>query len=212
MRRKLIVLGAGGHGKVVADVVSLMEGYEILGFLDADDRLWGREVAGLPVLGGDDRMRDLPPGTWFVVGIGSVRNAVPRMAVFERASGQGLAPAQAIHPSATVARSATIGPGCALMAGSVVNPGATLGANVIINTGAIVEHDCRVGDHTHVATGARMSGEVTIGRAAHVGAGATILQQVTIGDHAVVGAGAVVIRDVPAGATVVGVPARPIRK
>jgi UDP-perosamine 4-acetyltransferase len=211
MRRKLIVLGAGGHGRVVADVLRLMPDCDVMGFLDADAGLWGREIAGLLVLGGDDRMTGLPAGTQFVVGIGSVGNTAPRVAAFERALAHGLEPGRAIHPSATVSQSATIGPGCALMAGSIVNPHATLGANVIVNTGAIVEHDCRVGDHAHVATGARMSGDVTIGRAAHVGAGATILQQITVGDRAIVGAGAVVIRDVAPGSTVTGVPARPAK-
>ena len=210
MPTQVIGLGAGGHAKVVIDILIREEHRRLAGLLDKDPALWGREVMGLPVLGGDELLPGLREKGFaaFFIGLGGVGDLSPRIALFEAALAAGLTPVEAVHPRAVVAESAILGPGITIMAGAVINPGAELGKNVIVNTGAVVEHDCLIRDHAHIATGAVLSGGVRVGRAAHVGAGAVVRQGLTIGEEALVGAGAMVVEDVADGAVVVGNPAR----
>jgi UDP-perosamine 4-acetyltransferase len=209
---RVVGIGAGGHAKVVIDILRLMGGYEIVGLLDADKALWGTEVLGVRVLGDDSLLPQLHKQgvNDAFVGVGTVGDTQPRIRLYETARRHGFQIVRAVHPRAVVAPSAEIGHGPTIMAGAVINPDARIGDNVIINTRAVVEHDCIIGDHVHIATGAVLSGTVIVGQGAHVGAGASVRQGITIGERAVIGAGAVVVRNVPAGATVVGVPAEPI--
>lgn len=213
-KKKIVGFGAGGHAKVVIEILRAMGDFEPAGLLDAGQRTRGLRVLGVPVWGGDDQLHDLVVRgfKYFFVGLGSIGDASSRRAVYERALAAGLQPVKAVHPHAVVSASATLGPGVTIMAGAVINASAALGANVIINTGAVVEHDCTVGDHAHVATGAKLGGTVRVGRLAHIGAGATIRQGINVGEAALVGVGAVVVKDVPAGMVVAGVPARPLRQ
>lgn len=183
------------------------------GILDADASRWGGALDGIPILGGDDLLPQLRKQgvSSFVVGLGSVRDTNPRSRLFSLALEHGLEPLTLRHPTAICSTIVTLGPGCQLLPGSIVNVGASLGANVIVNTGAIVEHDCVLGDHVHVATGASLAGNVVVGAGAHIGIGAVVRQRISIGEAAVVGAGAVVVRDVPAATVVAGVPAEPLR-
>jgi UDP-perosamine 4-acetyltransferase len=210
---RLVCLGAGGHAKVVLEALRTSFAGEIVALLDADRARHGQVIGGVTVAGDDGKLGDLAAAgvDAFIVTVGMVGNAAPRRKLFALGQASGLTPVSAIHATAIVSPSAVLGAGVAILAGAIVNTGATIGDNVIVNTGAIVEHDCRIGDHAHIATGARLSGDVTIGAGAHVGVGASIRQGVRVGDAAVVGAGAVVLEDVPAGTTVVGVPARPMR-
>lgn len=209
-----VVLGGGGHAKVLIESLRLSAGATPRVILDADRSLWGTEVLGVPVLGGDDRLSAVVAEgiTAFVVGVGGVGDNRPRRRLFELAVSYGLTPVTARHPSAIVSPSCGIGAGTVLFPLAVVNAGVSIGMNVIVNTGAIVEHDCRIADHVHLATGARLTSGVTVGAEAHLGAGSVVRQGITIGDRAIVGAGAVVVRDVQPGTIVVGVPARPLRK
>jgi UDP-perosamine 4-acetyltransferase len=208
----VVGLGAGGHAKVVIDILRNLGGFEIRGLLDPRP---ARELGdlGVPLLGDDSLLPALmAQGVRTVfVGVGGAHGTSVRRALFESARALGMDVVAAIHPRAIVSASAMIGAGPTIMPGAIVNAGAKLGDNVIVNSGAIVEHDCVLADHVHVATGARLAGAVRIGASAHVGIGATVLQGVTIGERAVVGAGAVVLRDVPAGTIVAGVPARTLR-
>ncbi|MCL4841093.1 MAG: NeuD/PglB/VioB family sugar acetyltransferase [Bryobacteraceae bacterium] len=189
--RELVIWGAGGHGKVVADAARGMGVWEGIRFVDdAREGSW----IGLEGLGVE-----------FVVAVGS--NAA-RARCFEEGLKRGWRAVVVVHRSAVVAEEVELGEGTVVLAGAVVNADARVGRNVIVNTAAVVEHDCEIGDGVHVSPGSVVGGGVTVGAGAQVGIGAVVLPGVTVGAGAMVGAGAVVVRDVRAGATVVGVPAR----
>lgn len=209
-----MIVGAGGHGRVVAEAVELGGAHLVVGFVDRDPGLHGRAVGGLRVLGGDELLGELVADgvTGFVIGVGSVGDASVRAHLYEHGLTVGLTPVTVVHPTAAVSPSARLGSGTVVLAGAIVNAGAAVGDNVIINSQVVVEHDCVIGDHVHVATGAQLASGVRVGAGAHIGAGATVIQGCCVGAAGVVGAGAVVIRDVADATTVVGCPARPIRR
>lgn len=204
-----VILGAGGHARVVLDALVARSHWPRLAFLDRDPALRGRQISGVPVVGDDgDLVHARANGfTHFIVGVGGVGDNAPRLTLFEKGLASGLEPATVLHPAARLAASSAIGGGTAVLAGVIVNPNAAIGRNVVLNTGCIVEHDCRIGDHAQVSPGAIVLGGVSVGRLAYIGAGAVLIQGVRIGEGAVVGAGAVVLGDVPDGARAVGVPA-----
>lgn len=208
MNGAILILGAGGHAKVLLDAL-LAGGFAPLGLLDRDATRVGGEVLGCPVLGTDAALDGFDPReTLLVNGLGSTRHAGARAALFMRMREQGYRFLSVIHPAAVVATSASLGQGVQIMAGAVVQAGAVLGDNVILNTGARLDHDCRLGDHAHVAPGATVCGGVRIGPRTHLGSGATVIEGTTIGKDCLIGAGAVVVRDVPDGVTALGMPAR----
>lgn len=205
----VVGFGAGGHAKVVIEILRSMQEYEIVGLLDT--RLErGAKVLGVEVLGDDSVMTELKQRgiEHAFIGVGTVGDAQPRRQLYEKVVGSGFQIVPAIHVAAIVSSSAKLGAGPTIMAGAIVNANAAIGDNVIVNTGAIVEHDCEIGDHTHIATGARLAGGVQVGPNAHIGIGAVVRQEIRIGEGAIVGAGAVVVKDVPDFKIVIGVPAR----
>lgn len=214
-RRPLAVgLGAGGHARSVVDALLLDCRYEVMGPLDANPALTGRELLGLPILGDDRLLPSLRErgARHFFLGLGGTGGECRRRALFELGLQSGLEPVDVVHPKAVVSPFSRLGRGVVVLAGAVVNACARLGDGVLVNTGAIVEHDCGIGDHAHLATGARLAGMVGVGEGAHVGAGAVVREGVQIGAGALVAAGAVVVEDVPCGATVAGIPARPLER
>ena len=213
-RTRVFGLGAAGHAKVVIEILRLRDEYDLVGLLDANPKLSGSSVGGVKILGDDTLLSDLyNRGTRKAfIGIGSVGDATNRRELFRKLKDLGFDLVSAIHPRATVSPSAEFGEGPIVMANAVVNADARIGDNVVINTGAIVEHDCILEDHVHIATGARLAGGVTVREGSHVGVGASIKQGVIVERGAIVGAGAVVIDDVPEGVTVVGVPAKILKK
>ncbi len=212
MDTKLIILGAGGHGKVIADTARSC-GWTVAGFVDRADRGRIAEPGGAKVIAlQSDFLEDLETSkllprdaTAVTVAIGN--NAV-RLDLTRQMQALGFDTPSLIHPSAIVSVSASVGQGTHILPGAIINASATIGDAVIINTGAIIEHDCKIAHGVHVSPGAVLAGEVQIGECSWVGAGAVIINQVKIGANAIVGAGAVVIRDVPDNSTVVGNPAR----
>lgn len=203
--RPVIVVGAGGHGRVVADALRA-SGREVLGFVD---RIASPE-RDAPILGDDDRL-DPAGGYDLANGIGGTGRAETRelrRAVQIRLEARGFRFTGVRHPSAVVSPEAAVGPGVQILARAVVQTGARIGAGAIVNTGAIVEHGCRVGAFAHCATGAILCGDVTVGEGAHIGAGAVVRQGVILEPGVVVGAGAVVLEAGTEPGALIGVPAR----
>lgn len=198
---KIIILGAGGHAKVVADIL-LRQGAHIIGFLDDDADTCGKRLLGIEVLGAISFLSDLQ-NVILVQGIGANR-VRKRLA---DSLNPGIRWKQVIHPSAIIAPSAKIGIGVVVAAGAIINPDAVIGDHVIINTGASIDHDCTVEAYAHIAPGARLAGGVKVGSGTLVGIGASVIPYRTIGEWATIGAGATVIRDIPAQVTAVGIPA-----
>lgn len=209
MNHSIIVIGAGGHGAVVADAL-LAAGETVLGFTDPDERLRGRRLCGLMVLGDDETVlpTHAPAAIRLANGIGGVRGTAPRQRVQQRLQAQGWRFVSVRHPSAVVSPFARLGDSVQLLAASVVQTGAELGEGCIVNTAAVVEHDCRIGAHVHVAPGALLCGDVVIGARCHIGAGAVVRQGLRLGDDTLVGAGAVVVKDFAGSGTLAGTPAR----
>ena len=210
MNAPIIVIGAGGHAKVVID--ALERGQEtILGAVDIDPAKHGRSLLSVPVLGGEDVLNGHSAMSVLLVNaIGSIGDTEGRRSVFLRFKDRGYRFHTVVHPAAVVAGDVEIGEGSQIMAGAVVQAGTSIGANCIVNTRSSVDHDCRIGDHVHVAPGSTISGGVTIDERCLVGAGATIIQGLAIGPQCVIGAGAAVISDIGAQTTVLGVPAKQV--
>jgi sugar O-acyltransferase (sialic acid O-acetyltransferase NeuD family) len=199
-----VVVGAGGHARVVIDAAQRERiAQASLAFADDNELLHGQVILGCRVMGAIIDV--VLPGTRFHVGIGENHT---RENLYRRLIAHGATPFIVMHPAAAVSAYARLGEACFVAAQAVVAPVSEIGVGAVINHGAVVDHHCHVGDFSHVGPGATLAGGVVVGRCALVGAGANVLPGVAIGDGAVVGAGAVVVSDVPAGAQVVGVPAR----
>ena len=207
-RRTVVVYGASGHGKVVADLVQLVPELELLGFLD-DGLPAGQGPLGFHVLGGFDWL-DRPEAHGVEVAFGIGQNPI-RARVFQRLADKGVRLLTVVHPTAAIAASASLGAGTVVMANASVNPDARVGKGAIVNTGAVVEHDCVVGDFAHLSPNAAMGGASELGLGAWLGLGATVLPLKKVGARTIVGAGAAVIGDLPEDAIAVGVPAKVIR-
>lgn len=210
---KVIGLGAGGHAKVLIEIIRLINEYEVVGLLDPDIRKIGTLVKGVSVLGDDSLLSEMhSQGVLFAfIGLGGVGNTCTRQRLYSKTVLSGFSIASIIHPKSIISLSAQIGQGAHILPGSIINADVRVGQNVILNSGAIIEHDCMIGDHVHIASGARLAGGVRIGEGTHIGMGASVLQGIKIGEKVIVGAGAVVTKDVPPEMTVVGVPAKPIK-
>lgn len=208
---RCVIVGAGGHGRVVLDILINAGAQEVVGFIDSDTELAGRRVDGRRVLGdlaALPRLRDEMGIEGAVVAVGD--NGV-RRDFAERIEQMGLRLTNAIHPSANLAHNVSLGRNVVVAAGALICAHCQIGDSVILNTGCIVDHESMIGTATHVCPGARLAGRVTVESGAFVGIGATVIQNIRIGYEAVVGAGAVVISDVQPLTMVVGVPAREIK-
>lgn len=214
MTQPIIGLGAGGHAKVVIEILRLTGQYNFIGLLDMRRELWGTQVLDVPVLGDDSMLPKIQSQGVrdAFIGVGAAGDTRPRQQVFESLQSAGFRIVSVVHPGATLSPSARVGPGLSIMAGAVVNASVRIGKNVIVNTGAIIEHDCVIGNHVHIATGARLGGNVTVGAGTHIGLGGCVRQGIRIGRHVIVGAGAVAINDIPDNLVVAGVPARELMK
>lgn len=206
---KVVIVGAGGHGKVVADILALSRKREaVFGFIDDNTALWGENIAGVPVLGSLSRLKLIcrqHTGLSVIVAIG---NNSARQKLVTELKGYGIKYTNSIHPRAVIAGDVKMGVGVMVMAGAVINPGAIIGDHSIINTGATIDHDCILEDFVHISPGVNLAGKVKVDERAHVGIGAAVLPGRRIGCGSTVGAGSVVVQDIPAEVVAKGVPAR----
>ncbi|MCA9330946.1 acetyltransferase [Candidatus Saccharibacteria bacterium] len=207
---RLLIIGAGGHAQVVADILLLQQkaGLDIdpIGYLDDDPKLIDQFRLGLPILAPVNQIASYKDCA-IIVGIGD--NYV-RRALYNLLMRDEVRAFVAAHPAATVASDVSIGEGTVIAAGVVVNTGSVIGQNVILNTACTIDHHNVISDHVHIAPGVNLGGGVQIGEASLIGVGATIMPQRCVGSNAIVGAGSVVVKNVADGTIVAGVPARMI--
>ncbi|OCW29302.1 acetyltransferase [Pseudomonas aylmerensis] len=205
----LVMLGAGGHAKVLLSLAKA-SGLHVIGVCDPELHRSGVLMwRGLTVLGGDDALEPLDRArVGLINGIGQVVGSTLRRTIYELAVARGFLFPPLVHPSACVDESAVLGQGVQVMAGAIIQPDVILGCNTIINTRASVDHDCTVAAHVHIAPGATLCGNVQIGTGTFVGAGATVIQGLMLGEYAVVGAGTVMVRDLAARNVLLGQAAR----
>jgi sugar O-acyltransferase (sialic acid O-acetyltransferase NeuD family) len=204
--RELVIVGAGGFGRETAQLVAVLPGVALRGFLDDDPALG--EVDGFPVLGGT---ADPPADTDLVVCAGSPGNIAVRSLLVDRLNLPPERFATLIHPSCQVSATSKVGPGSVLQAQCALTASVQIGAHVAIMPQVVLTHDDVLEDFVTIASGVRLSGNVRVGRGAYVGTGALVREGLTIGPGALVGMGAVVTRDIPAGEVWAGVPARFLR-
>lgn len=208
---KIILVGGGGHCKVIIDIIKSTNEYEIIGITDKEGI--GTNILDIPVLGDDSILEELynrGVKNAFVC-IGALNNILIRDKIYFNLKNIGFNIPKLVHKSAVVSPYANINSGTCVMAGSVINPGVEIGQNCIINTSSVIEHDCFVGRNTHISPRSCISGGCRIGDNCHIGAGSSVIQGLNIGNHVVVGAGAAVIRNLGDMVTAVGVPAKIIK-
>lgn len=192
---RLIIIGASGHGKVIADI-AVKNGYEDIVFLDDDESI--KECAGFPVVGRTQDAKALEGDKIVAIGNAEIREKIQKE----------IETITLIHPDAVIGRRVSLGKGTVVMAGAIINSDTVIGDGCIINTAASVDHDCVVGDYSHIAVGAHLCGTVHIGRSTWIGAGATVSNNIDICSTCVIGAGAVVTKDISIAGTYIGVPAK----
>lgn len=204
MSKSVVIIGASGHGKVIADIIVNSDD-KVLGFLDDADDVQGKKIIGFPVLGKIAdyvNYRDCE----FVIAIGNpfIREKIAIELPVKWYT--------AIHPTAVISSlDVEIGEGTVIMANAVVNPSVKIGKHCIINTGAIVEHDNILEDYVHLSPNVTLTGIVKVGKSTHIGAGSCTKQVINIASDCIIGAGSVIVKDITESGTYVGVPARKIK-
>ena len=206
----LLLLGAGGHARVVAETALATGRFSRIAFLD--DRCTGPaqlpDQLGWPVIGPFAAALDPHIRQKFSAALVAIGNATLRLQWSPRLAAAGYELPVVIHPTAWVSPSAQLGAGSVVFAQAAIQAQAVIGRGAILNTGCSVDHDAQLGDGVHICPGARLAGEVQVGNRSWIGIGASVIQQIRIGADVTVGAGAAVVVDLPEGATAVGVPAR----
>lgn len=194
--KSIILLGAGGHAKVLLDIL-LEQNAKIIGIAEKDGADRPSDLYGVPVIGSDSDIGSyLSDEIELVNGIGSVGSTALRQKIYEKFKRYGYCFRQVIHPQAVISRRAELGEGVQVMAGAVVNIGTRVKENSIINTNASIDHDCIIGAHVHIAPGVTISGGVTVGDGSHIGTGAAVVQGIEIGKHVLIEAGGIAVKSV----------------
>ncbi|WP_418787227.1 acetyltransferase [Holdemanella biformis] len=198
--KRLVIIGASGHGKVIADIAE-KNGYSDIVFLDDNGDI--KECAGYPVIGKTVDAFQINGDKFVAIGNSQVR---------ERILKKIANPVTLIHPNAVISRRVEIGDGTVIMAGAIINSDTRIGNGVIINTGSSVDHDCEIDDYCHISVGAHIAGTVVINKNTWIGAGATVINNVNICNNCMIGAGALVLDDIKERGTYVGVPVKRLDK
>lgn len=201
--KQLVIIGASGHGKVVADIAK-KNGYSRILFLDDNEAV--KACGGYPVVGKSAQFREYDCDFFVAIGNPTIRQRIQEALVSARKTVPTL-----IHPSAVIGENVVLGTGTVVVAGAVINPGAVIGDGCIINTGSSVDHDCVIADFVHISVGAHVAGTVSIGPLTWIGAGATVSNNLRICGDCMIGAGAVVVKSITESGTYIGVPAEKIK-
>lgn len=210
MDKPVIVLGAGGHAKVVLDIL-ISQSAKIIGIVDSDFNKIGTKILGISVIGDDSIVEQYPTQSIYLVnGLGSIGSTKAREALFIKFKKCGYDFATIIHKSAVIASDVELKEGTQVFAGAVIQTGTIIGHNSIINTKTSIDHDCHIEPHVHISPGVTICGNVIIGERTHIGAGTTIIQGIKIGTNAIIGAGSVVLRDQAENTMAFGVPAKEV--
>ncbi|NLU26610.1 MAG: acetyltransferase [Hungateiclostridium thermocellum] len=205
MKKRLIIIGASGHGKVVADIAVKMNKWQSIVFVDDDESI--KMCMDIPVIGKtDDALKYKDEADFFV----AVGNNATRERIQTKLEHEGASIATLVHPDAVIGYQVSVGIGTVIMAGAVINSSSTIGKGCIINTNSSVDHDCILEDYVHVSPGAILAGTVKVGKGSWIGIGSVISNNINICAGCMLGAGAVVIKDITEPGTYVGVPARRI--
>ena len=206
LRPRVVVVGGGGHARVILDILAQAEEFEVMGFTSRDAEEPTPALSGYPCLGADEALPEL-----FSSGIRHAFVAIGdnkrREMCFRELASMGFTMVNVISGYAVISSRASLGLGVGIMPGAVINTGTVIGDGVIINTNASVDHDCRIEAFAHIAPGTALAGNVKIGSGALLGVGSRVIPGITIGSNSTVAAGAVVIRDLPADVLAAGVPA-----
>ena len=210
-KKKIILIGGGGHCKVVLSILKKLDNFEIAGIVD--NYKAGSLISGIKIIGVDDDLRDIYKSGVdnALITVGSIKDNTKRYTLFNMAKKIGCVFPIIISQEAIVDESVKIDEGTIIMPGSIINIDSSIGKNCIINTGSIIEHDCKIGNHCHIAPGVNISGAVNIGELSFIGTGATIIQKIKIGKNVTIGAGSVVIRDIPDNVIAIGNPTKIIK-
>lgn len=192
---RLIIIGASGHGKVIADI-AVKIGYTEIVFLDDNEKI--TECAGFPVVGKTAQAGDMDGDKIVAIGNAGIREKIQKT----------IETVTLVHPDASISRRVQIGQGTVVMAGAVINSDVTVGRGCIINTCASVDHDCKIGDYVHVSVGAHVAGTCEIGKGTWIGAGAVVSNNIKVCRDCMIGAGSVVVKDIDETGVYIGVPAK----
>jgi len=207
-KKKIVLIGGGGHCKVVISILKKLDNFEIVGIVD--NRKSESFISGIKIIGSDDDLRDIYKSGIgnALITIGSSKDNTKRYKLFNMVREIGYEFPVIISPEAIVDESVRMDEGTVIMPGSIINIDSSIGKNCIINTGTIIEHDCKIEDHCHIAPGVHVSGAVNIGDLSFIGIGATIIQGIKIGKNVTIGAGSVIIKDIPDNVIAVGNPVK----
>lgn len=204
MSKKVVIIGASGHGKVIADII-IKSGDKVVGFLDDADDVQGKTIVGFSVLGKTKDYKKFADCE-FVIAIGNpyIREKIADLLQVKWYT--------AIHPTAIISSlDVEIGEGTVVMANAVINSSAIIGKHCIINTAVVIEHDSVLEDYVHISPNATLAGIVTIGKSTHIGAGACTKQVLSVAKDCIIGAGSVIVKDITESGTYAGVPVKKIK-
>lgn len=210
MSLPVIILGGGGHAKVLIDTL-LSRSIEIIGITVPDIPQKEEYIQNIKVIGNDVEIFNYQSDKVLLVnGLGTVKSTDNRMGLFNKFKNKGYSFTKVIHPSVIIGLDVQLAEGVQVMAGAIIQTGSIVGMNSIVNTRSSIDHDCIIGKHVHIAPGVTLSGGIYVEDGVHIGTGASIIQGVKIGRNSLIAAGAVVTKDVRDGSTVAGVPAREV--
>jgi UDP-perosamine 4-acetyltransferase len=211
-KEKILIIGAGVHAEVILNMLLCYNDNEIVGFTDITKKK-GDKILGYPILGTDSIILDLANQGKIdsvIIGLG-YKLLETRQEIFNFCKKNNIKLTKAIHPSAIISITSTIGEGVAIMAGAIINPNTIIGDNTVINTGAIIDHNNIIGNNVFIQIGAKLAGNVVVHDNTIVGMGSNILEKLEIGSNSIIGAGSVVLKNILNNQIVAGVPAKILR-